>query len=483
MVDTTGEWRATVTPVDSSSTGQAFDDGQAVVFQFIRAGDAGTSGSSGSSGTAGSSGNAGAAGNAGSSGTSGSSGSSGNTGNSGTSGTSGSSGNAGAAGNAGSSGTSGSSGSSGNTGNSGTSGTSGSSGNAGASGTSGSSGNIGNSGTSGTSGSSGNSGTSGSSGNSGSSGTSGSSGSSGNTGGSGTSGSSGLEGLAHWTTNDMSNVTKTDAHEFTGGSNSWTNTRVTSTQGFTRGCYVSWTRGASSTKHYIFGLDDDPPTGSINYNNIDYCWQVAASATYYTIRENGSSTTIYMTTASTDVLMITYDGLNVRWWVNGVLKKTVARSIGNPLYLTSSFYTSGSIAENVVFGPIGAVADADTGGVQAKGKIQLANIGISSAPYLSEDGTMFNVNISGSWPSPTYRRAPATDSTQTGDAWYGNLIITFTNPISTSKGVPFAYFSTETDGAQGVNCKPCTVIEYSSTSMELYVGPYNTAFTVYFAVL
>jgi len=63
------------------------------------------------------------------------------------------------------------------------------------------------------------------------------------------------------------------------------------------------------------------------------------------------------------------------------------------------------------------------------------------------------------------------------------LIITFTNPINTSKGVPFAYFSNENDGYQGVNVNPCTIIEYNNTSMELFVGPYNTAFTVYFAVL
>ena len=51
MVDTGGEWRATVTPIDASSTGQPFSDNEAIVFQFVKAGDKGQKGQKGATGS------------------------------------------------------------------------------------------------------------------------------------------------------------------------------------------------------------------------------------------------------------------------------------------------------------------------------------------------------------------------------------------------------------------------------------------------
>ncbi|MDP6771447.1 MAG: hypothetical protein QF704_12175, partial [Anaerolineales bacterium] len=278
-----------------------------------------------------------------------------------------------------------------------------------------------------------------------------------------------------------SNMTQSDAHEFSGGSNSWTNTRVTSTQGFTRGCYVSWTRGTSSTKHYIIGLDDDPPTGSINYNNIDYCFQVAASSTYYIIREDGDSYHVYMTTAADDVLMITYDGLNVRYYVNGVLKRTTARSIGNPLYLTSSFYSTGSVAENVVFGPMGPVANVDSGGgLRARCEVALTNVPSNNSstlntPYATKSRD-FNI-------ASVYRKHADTAGVNYGEDEHATLVITYTNAISNSSCVPIAFFQHDDEGTQGANVNPATILHHNTTSCTLWVGPYNTDYTVYFIVI
>lgn len=70
--------------------------------------------------------------------------------------------------------------------------------------------------------------------------------------------------------------------------------------------------------------------------------------------ENGSSISSisgHTTYADGDEFRIEYSGGNVRYYHNGVLCRTVARTIGSPLYADCSFYNSGSIRD-VEFGPI-----------------------------------------------------------------------------------------------------------------------------------
>jgi hypothetical protein len=174
-----------------------------------------------------------------------------------------------------------------------------------------------------------------------------------------------------------------------------------------------------------------------------------------------------MTTASTDVLMITYDGSNVRWWVNGVLKRTVARAIGNPLYLTSSFYTSSSIAGNVVFGPTaGGSVRADGGDwLQAKCQIDL----VANSTSQQTTGSSHNI-------ASVIRDNPT-----------GDVIVTFTNAVSSSTGQPSIQYddgtSPGTNTSAGVNSGVATIVSFATTNIRFWCGPYNTDFSVYFAIL
>ena len=109
----------------------------------------------------------------------------------------------------------------------------------------------------------------------------------------------------------------------------------------------------SQTGAYIMvGLNSDPTTDA-SYQSIDYCWytQNGGSLSMY---ENGTSIgsiSGHTTYAVGDELIVEYSCGQVRYYHNGVLCRTVARTYGSPLYFDCSFYNAGSI-ENVVFEPI-----------------------------------------------------------------------------------------------------------------------------------
>jgi len=112
----------------------------------------------------------------------------------------------------------------------------------------------------------------------------------------------------------------------------------------------------------MFGLNSDPTTDA-NYTSLDYAFYCSIGNAY--IYENGtqqgSSLGSYTTS---DVFTITYDGYNVRYYKNGSVQRTVARSIGSALYFDSSFYQPSSEINSVGFGPMGEAGTQGTQGTQ-----------------------------------------------------------------------------------------------------------------------
>jgi hypothetical protein len=138
----------------------------------------------------------------------------------------------------------------------------------------------------------------------------------------------------------------------TSGTNGAWDGQVYSTEGYARGCYVSFQ--LTSTGNYIMvGLNTDP-TLDASYTSIDYAWYPQNGGAL-SIYESGSPAGSYGTYTTSTVLAITYDGVNIRYWKDGVVQRTVARSIGSALYLDSSFYfVSGTNGiTNCVFGSAG----------------------------------------------------------------------------------------------------------------------------------
>lgn len=156
-----------------------------------------------------------------------------------------------------------------------------------------------------------------------------------------------------WTPN-LVNVTSTSGHTTMtkNTSDSWTNSRVYSSEGYTEPCYVSFKANATN-KAFMIGLNSDPATG-INYSNLDYAWyctDTADSKIYESNVDRGSAGSYTVSS----IFEIIYDGVNISYYRDGGLARTVARSGTGPLYLDSSFFSLNSQIVNLSFGKLSQI--------------------------------------------------------------------------------------------------------------------------------
>jgi hypothetical protein len=156
-----------------------------------------------------------------------------------------------------------------------------------------------------------------------------------------------------WTPN-LVNVTSTSGHTTMTKptSDSWTNSRVYSSEGYSVPCYVSFKANATD-KGFMVALNSDPATG-INYTYLDYAWHPTTAGVAY-IYESGTDRGLQGSYTTSTLFEIIYDGVNVNYYMDGVLKRSVARTGSGPLYLDSSFYTLNSQIINLSFGPLSQI--------------------------------------------------------------------------------------------------------------------------------
>ena len=224
-----------------------------------------------------------------------------------------------------------------------------------------------------------------------------------------------------WTPN-LVNVTSTSGHttmtKNTG--DGWTNSRVYSSEGYNEPCYVSFKANAIN-KSFMVALNSDPATG-INYTNLDYAWY-ADSNTIPQVYENGSQIAVYSTYTTSTLFEIIYNGVNVKYYMDGVLKYTSLIAPTLPLYLDSSFYTLNAQVVNLSFGPLsqinrfsnyviggGGLKDISGNNVNA----DLTNVSFDSSGYIFAGSQYVNVsslitgNQSFSWGAWIYPTATGT---------------------------------------------------------------------------
>jgi hypothetical protein len=146
----------------------------------------------------------------------------------------------------------------------------------------------------------------------------------------------------------MTNVTRstTNPSTFTktAGGTDW-NAQVYSSDGYLT-AYASCTAGTTSG-HAMFGLTTDPATNA-SYDTIDYAWYIDVGVAR--IYENGGFVANYSAFTISTVFLITYDGGNVRYYLDNVLQRTVARSLGSNLFFDASIYETNFFITNVAFG-------------------------------------------------------------------------------------------------------------------------------------
>ena len=162
-----------------------------------------------------------------------------------------------------------------------------------------------------------------------------------------------------WTPN-LVNVTSTSGHtKITRGAtnnNDWTQARIFSSEGISGPCYVSF-KASQTGCPIMVGLNSNPSTG-INYTNLDYAWYPtwdAGNPSY--IYENGTPYGAYDAYTTSTIFEIIYDGVNVKYYLNGVLKYTSLIAPTLPLYLDSSFFSTanGGSIDSLSFGPLSQI--------------------------------------------------------------------------------------------------------------------------------
>jgi hypothetical protein len=108
-----------------------------------------------------------------------------------------------------------------------------------------------------------------------------------------------------------------------------------SSNSYKESCYLSFTVDASSAGSVCFGLSDSI---SPAIYNPKYSFNIQGNGAWVAIIDSGGSFGYsgQKSESSSTVFSIGYDGTNVYWYIDGVLKRTTARSVGKPLYALMS---------------------------------------------------------------------------------------------------------------------------------------------------
>ena len=112
----------------------------------------------------------------------------------------------------------------------------------------------------------------------------------------------------------------------------------------------------------MIGLNSDPTTDD-SFSSIDYA--IYFNGGSLRIYESGSSIGTFGSVTTSDVVYVTYDGANIRYYRNSTLLRTVARSPGAALYLDASINTLNKEVY-AYFGPSSSQGTQGTQGTQGR---------------------------------------------------------------------------------------------------------------------
>jgi len=133
----------------------------------------------------------------------------------------------------------------------------------------------------------------------------------------------------------------------TGTTSAW-NASVRSANSVTGAACVSFT-AVTTAANLMVGLNTDPDT-DVSYTSIDYALYLQQNGSL-AIWSNGASVATLGTYAAGDTFSLSYDGVgNISVLKNGQWLWSKAALIKQPLYLDTSFYTTGGTISNLLFG-------------------------------------------------------------------------------------------------------------------------------------
>jgi hypothetical protein len=196
-----------------------------------------------------------------------------------------------------------------------------------------------------------------------------------------------------WVAVGVCTASDTNAYK-QGGSSAW-DSCVYSVRGYSV-CHVSAKTNAigDATHEVMIGLSVSP-TASPSYTNANYAWYTGVDGNWY-IYESGSNVAGAGPTALSDVATVTYDGATITYYLNGIVKRTVAIS-NLTLYGFVPIKFPGNGVNSLGFGPTTNLAIVDTPQIGSNAATDVSSTSVSSVTITnvehSPDGQGFNTQI------------------------------------------------------------------------------------------
>ena len=197
----------------------------------------------------------------------------------------------------------------------------------------------------------------------------------GKTGGNGAQGQKGATGRAGNSNTHLSWVGSGITHDTTGqvlrksgGSNSWANGYAYTNYVLTSGCSVSF-RSTASNLSFMVGLSTTTSrnTTTARYVNIDYAFYPHSGGKVQIYEAGARRTGDIATYSPSDLFTITYDNINVYYYINGGLKRTVPVGSGKRFFVyTSAHPVSQTFLSQISFVPSGSRGPTGTTGPKGK---------------------------------------------------------------------------------------------------------------------
>ncbi len=148
------------------------------------------------------------------------------------------------------------------------------------------------------------------------------------------------------------------------GSGAWTG-EAYSTESYISGAFLTF-KPAQNNQSIMFGLNTDPTT-NVSYTSLDYAFYLQSNGNVGIYESGSSKGSAFATYSAGDVFAITYDNVNIRYYHNGNLLRTVAAAENLVLHVDSSFNGVKSTYQiyDIYFSPLGSKGD--TGPTGPKG--------------------------------------------------------------------------------------------------------------------
>jgi hypothetical protein len=206
-----------------------------------------------------------------------------------------------------------------------------------------------------------------------------------------------------------------------------------SVEGFINGVYASCSL-AQTDKRIFFGLSET--TNNVGYSDMNYGFEFSSDGTanMYEVGNNRGSVGAYTTST---VFMVLYDGDLVRYYVDGVQVRSIARNIGNALYLGVPGGSAGAIVKNIHFAPVGSSKDT-TGSTGSYGNPALVTY-LNNGNEASSGGIEIDTSnyTAPSTPYTAYLRVNIVDTYRTNVTPWVTLIPAYLASYGNNTPAPF----------------------------------------------